>query len=162
MSIVFTAVTSYHIGGVCPPVHLDANGNGQENCGVETQWCFSQCFHGPSPYLWDQTNNTFVFDNTYFPSHNNYTYVYNQTSCSSFMCTYNNGTTNVRAASSVNTVFTWYFNSTMVKSHRYWAVILFSGFAFSEITNYPASTAAASFNLATFGDGLNVTSVKVV
>lgn len=162
VSINFTASFSYHLGGRCPAVHLDANGNGQENCGIIAQWCFSICIYGSYPYLWDQTNNTYTYDNVYFPFHNNYTYIYNQTSCSSKVCSYNNGSSATSASPKVNTLFTWYFNSTMVKSHRYWAVILFSGFAYSSVQNYPASTASASLNFGSLGNGFNVTSVKVV
>lgn len=162
VSINFTGMQTQHIGGACPTPHLDANGNGQENCGIYSDWCFSICIYGSYPYLWDQTNNTFVYDMVYFPFHHNYTYTYNQTSCSSFKCTYNNGTQSSSAQSKVNTVFTWYFNSTMVKTHRYWAVILFSGFADTSVQNYPASRASASLNFATFGEGFKVTSVTVV
>lgn len=160
-NVVFTASQSLHLGGLCPAPHL-VNGNGYEQCTLFSQWCFSGCFYGPTPYLWDATNNTFVYSSTTFPVHNNYTEDYNYTTCSSNSCTYSNGTTSVKAQSTVNTPFTWYFNSTMVKSHKYWAVISFNGFAYSSVMNYPASTATASLNFGSFGNGFNVTSVTVV
>ncbi|HEV2173913.1 MAG TPA: hypothetical protein VGR71_10110, partial [Nitrospira sp.] len=119
--------------------------------------CYAQ-----TNYLWDATNNTYVYSSTNMRSYDNYTYIYNNTVCSSFTCTNYNGSNSLNAPSSVNTNFTWYFNSTMVKSHHYWAVIMFTGWASSTIQGFPKSTASASLNIATFGNGLNITSVNVV
>lgn len=160
--IIYSGARSIHLGGPCPAVRLDANGNGQESCSISAQFCFSFCIGGSLPYLWDSTNNTYVYSGTSFPVSNNYTYLSNYTSCSAFKCTYSNSTYSGIAPNSVNTVFTWYFNSTMVKTHRYWAVITFSSFAYSEVQNYPRSTASASFNIGSLGNGLNLTSIAIV
>lgn len=157
---MFAGAQMAKIGGTCPMPHLDVNGNGNENCLILSQWGLG----GSTSYLLDATNNTVVNSPTTFPNLYNYTYDYNRTSCSSFKCSYSNSTTAgaTLVGNSLSTTFTWFFNSTMVKTHQYWAIVTLSGGAQSFVYEYPASTASASLNFATFGNGLNITSVKVV
>ncbi|HZY69544.1 MAG TPA: hypothetical protein VFF67_01005 [Thermoplasmata archaeon] len=165
LNIAATASQSAHIGKTCPAPRLNANGNGAEFCLITAEWCFPSCFNPNPTYLWDSTNNTYTTSSTSLPSYYNYTYDYNQTSCSSYKCTYSNYSSAAATSGTGNgfkAPFTWYFNTTAVKGHQYWVVVSINGYAMSEVENYPASTAAANLNVDTFGNGLNFTSIKIV
>ncbi|HZY69571.1 MAG TPA: hypothetical protein VFF67_01140 [Thermoplasmata archaeon] len=163
--IAMAASQGVHFGGACPAPHLDVNGNGNNVCRIYAEWCFAQCFGAASTYLFDATNSTYSYSNTSFPNSYNYTYDYNSSSCSSFKCTYSNFTSAGSTAvtgSGFNLAFTWYFSTTAAKSHHYWVVLAFNGYAGSMVQGYPASTAAAYMNVGTFGNQFNVTGIKIV
>lgn len=160
--ITFTPTGSIHIGKVCPAIVLNANGNGVLNCRIGYEWCFPSCFNPNPTYLLDKTNNSYTYSSTSLPAEDNYSYAYNDTSCGGFICTYSNSS-GAKAVGNVpgNSVFTWYFNTTAVKTHRYLVVISINGYASSYVDNYPSSAAASSLNFDSLGNQFNVTSIKI-
>lgn len=165
MNIAVKASQMAHIGKSCPNPLLNANGNGNEFCLITDEWCFPSCFNPNPTYLWDATNNTYTSSSTSLPSYYNYTYDYNQTTCSSYKCTYSNYSSAGATAGTGNgykAPFTWYFNTTAVKSHHYWIIVSINGYAMSEVENYPASLAAAYLNVDSLGNGLNLTAINIV
>ncbi|HZY69579.1 MAG TPA: hypothetical protein VFF67_01180 [Thermoplasmata archaeon] len=149
-----------HIGGVCPPV---AGGSGSSNCAEYTQYS-SQI---TVAQLWDSTTNTYMSNGgtpTYGPALYNYTYAYNDTSCSSGTCTYTNHSVAGSSfpGNTVSASFTAYFNATFNHTHRYWVLLGIYIQAYEMIQGYPNSYTVASINMATFGNSFSVPAVKVV
>ncbi|HZY71174.1 MAG TPA: hypothetical protein VFF67_09400 [Thermoplasmata archaeon] len=156
VNFTWNATETYTIGAKCPAVKL-VNRNGSIDCYASATFSLNAY-----AFLYDTTNYTTTsspvgFSSLYNSSSQyNYTYCYYTSGCSYYNNTYGKPTT-VTGKSSV----TWYFNLTAVKTHHYEVELFVSTYIDASMASYPRSTATASFNLGTLGNGFKMTQIAV-
>ena len=144
------------VGGVCPAVKISATGYGSSYCDAS-----SEAYVSGYAYLVDTTNGTYFYSTSYWSGFFNYSSQYNDTYCYNFNCSYYNSSYGAPSTFSGSTSHTWWFNGTMVKSHKYVLITYVYGGASAYLYGYPKSSASAMVNLATLGNGAKLSSISV-
>ncbi|HZY69532.1 MAG TPA: hypothetical protein VFF67_00945 [Thermoplasmata archaeon] len=157
-----TGAEHIHLGGGCPAPTL-VNGAGNRNCDADAQYS-SQIILAQ---LWDSSANTYTSNGgtpAVGPNLFNYTYVYNNTACSSGTCSYTNNSSAAATfpGNSVSGSFKAFFNATFTHSDRYWVILGIYIETLEFIVGYPNSTATASVNMATLGNFVQISEIKIV
>jgi len=144
------------VGGKCPAVKISATGYGSSYCDAS-----AEAYISGYAYFVDITNGTYFYSSNYWSGFFNYSSQYNDTYCYNFNCSYYNSSYGAPSSFSGSTSHTWWFNGTMVKTHHYVLITYVYGGADAYLYGYPASSATASVNLATLGNGAKLTSISV-
>jgi len=123
--------------------------------------------------IYDATNGTYWFSSgggtygsgvdafNYTENYNDtYWYCYTGGSCSGYNYSYASPTSTFSNTGSVtnNTV---YYNHTFVATHHYWFIAYFDVFVYASAQGWAHSTAKASLNAATLGNGVKLNSITV-
>lgn len=162
-TITIASMTGITVKGSCPSVSYSGSGYASQYCSV-----YAGNYMYAYGYMYD-TNGTYITSGGFLSVVNNYTEVYNDTYCYSGNCyNYNYSSPTTSASFSGSIMFDELLSpSVALKSTHHYVIItyIYGGTSASVYSSpksgYVGSTAAASLNAATLGNGLSLNFISV-
>lgn len=148
---------SIALRGNCPRVTVSSTtGNGSRICDLGAEVGLSAF-----AYLEDLTNGSIFYPANLWLGNTTYSYVYNDTYCTTFSCVNYNGTGSFGTNFSRSFSVSFWINATLSLLDRYDLITGVSGFSYAWVDGYPRSSARATLDLGGTVDRYALTSVVV-
>ena len=157
-SITAAGAQTFHLGAPCRAPPSNPTGTSSSTCDVT-----AEAFLFGGAELEDTTNGTVFGAANVWSGLFNESFQVNSTSCSFGVCTSSNSSFGLPGGGfSGTSLVSFYINATLNGHHSFVVHTFVFGGAFLDLFGYPASSASASLNAASSGNGVVLTAVQIV